>query len=259
MSPTISVITVTFNAAEVLPGLIESLRAQTDREFEWIVIDGNSSDGTVALIKNASDVISHWLSEDDFGIYDAMNKGVRLAHGKYYLVCGADDRLAPSAIANYRMSVLSSDADMVSATVETSSGLIRPNKSRSWLIRPASFVSFHSVGLLIRRDLHSQYGYYSRRFPIAADQYFIKSVCLNPHSQLLIGNFVAGYYSLDGVSGADVPGTMTEIFRIQLETEPYQGLQILLFGLRLLRHYARIATFGRTKRIASIRSGKLHD
>ena len=88
MKPAISVITVTFNAAALLPGLMDSLRTQTDRDFEWVVVDGASTDGTVALLNSSGDILSHWISEPDFGIYDAMNKALQMARGEYYLVMG---------------------------------------------------------------------------------------------------------------------------------------------------------------------------
>jgi len=117
MKPTISVITVTFNTAKLLPGLIESLRAQTDRDFEWIVVDGASTDETIHLIKSAGDVVTNWISEPDFGIYHALNKAVRMATGQYYLVMGADDRLNPDAIAQYREHAYRSKADIITAMI----------------------------------------------------------------------------------------------------------------------------------------------
>lgn len=95
-----SIITATFNAAKVLPGLIDSLRQQTNRDFEWIVIDGASTDGTRDLLRKNEDIISHWISEPDKGIYDAWNKGVAKAQGEWVLFVGADDRLwSPNVLA----------------------------------------------------------------------------------------------------------------------------------------------------------------
>lgn len=103
VTPGISIVTATFNAAALLPGLIESLSAQTDRNFEWIVIDGKSTDTTRQIIESAGSIVSTWISEPDFGIYDALNKAIRIASSEYYLVLGADDRLLPDAIAHYRL------------------------------------------------------------------------------------------------------------------------------------------------------------
>jgi glycosyltransferase involved in cell wall biosynthesis len=89
----VSVICVTRNAAAQLPGLIDSVRKYKTPEIEFIVIDGNSTDETVNCIKQNTDVIDFWLSEPDKGIYDAMNKAVGYAHGKWLYFIGADDAL----------------------------------------------------------------------------------------------------------------------------------------------------------------------
>jgi glycosyltransferase involved in cell wall biosynthesis len=248
MSTRISIITVTHNAAMVLPGLIDSLHAQTDREFEWIVVDGVSMDGTVEMIKSAGDVVGKWISEPDCGIYDAMNKAIGLASCEYYLVCGADDRLSPTAVADYRQAVSESSADIVSACVASDAGVSRPMRGQSWRLGHLAFVSQHSVGALIRKSLHLDFGVYSPRFPIAADQYFLKRVCMSPTVRLATADFIAGRYSMEGMSGSDIPGTMSEFFRVQLETERYPSLQVVLYLLRLVRYFGRIVAYGMAKR-----------
>lgn len=250
----ISIVTVTFNAAAMLSGLIDSLRNQTDRDFEWIVVDGGSTDGTVELLCSAPDVVAKWISEPDFGIYDAMNKAIKLASSDYYLVCGADDRLAQSAVADYRRVIMDTKADMVSACVDTAAGRVRPGMGQSWRRGHSAFISHHSVGVLIRRALHERFGYYSCRFPISADQFFIKRACISSGIRFVVADFVAGEYSIEGVSGSDIPGAMTEFFRVQLETEPYPVLQVLLFGLRLFRHWGKVVAFGQSRR-SSLRKG----
>jgi glycosyltransferase involved in cell wall biosynthesis len=245
----LSVLTVTYNASNELPGLIESLRAQTDQSFEWVVMDGASTDGSQALISAAGDVVSHWLSEPDFGIYDALNKAIRYATCDFYLVCGADDRLAPDAIANFRETLnREPDADLVCASVEADSRIISPFRGQPWRWGHLAFVSQHAVGTLIRKNLHQQFGFYSLRFPIAADQYFLKKACLSPNTKLICGEFVAGHYAVGGVSSSDFPGTMSEYFRVQLETERFPALQLLLYLFRLLRYSNRVLAWGKTRR-----------
>lgn len=251
MDATISILTVTRNTATVLSGLVESLRAQTDQGFEWVVVDGASTDATTTMLAEAGDVVDKWISEPDFGIYHAMNKALDLASGEYYLVCGADDRLSPTAIANYREAIHKTSADVISASAETAVGIRRPGLGQSWRYGHAAFVSYHSVGTLIRRSLHERFGYYSCRFPIAADQYFLKQVCMAPTVKFVTADFVAGHYSLEGMSGSDIPGTMSEFFRIQLETERYVGLQVILHALRMLCHFGRLVAYGKAKRTAA--------
>lgn len=230
----ISVVTATFNAADVLPGLINSLLAQTDRDFEWVIVDGGSTDSTENIINSASDINITWLSEPDFGIYDALNKAIRLASGEYYLVVGADDCLQPEAIAQYRLHALQSQADIISAGINYNGKVSFGYSGNSWLHGMFAYVSGHSVGTLIRRNLHQEFGEYSRRFPVAADMYFIKRVCQARTTVLHRANFVAGELGTSGVSSMDKAATFCDCFRVQLETEPGKLAQVLLLIAKLI-------------------------
>ena len=91
--PLISVITSTYQAAEFLPITIESIKRQKATNFEWIIVDGGSTDGTVDVIKNNQDIICAWISEKDNGIYNAWNKAVKMARGEWVIFIGAGDEL----------------------------------------------------------------------------------------------------------------------------------------------------------------------
>lgn len=236
MKPTISIITVTYNAAHVLPGLINSLRAQKDRGFEWVVVDGASTDGTVELLNESGDVITHWISEPDFGIYHAMNKALQIMTGEYYLVMGADDRLNPDTIAQYRHYAQISGADIVTALIKRN-GIIEQRKPRRpWLYAHHAYVSEHSVGALIRKELHEKFGVYSKRYSIGADVLFLKKVCLNPDIKVTRADFVAGTFGSAGTSREDRAAAICDYFRAQLETENNKYLQIVLFAAKILKN-----------------------
>ncbi|MCY1719091.1 glycosyltransferase family 2 protein [Prolixibacteraceae bacterium Z1-6] len=98
----ISIITATYNAAEYLPHLIESIIHQKNQEIEFIIIDGNSKDNTVPVIQKYEHCIDYWISEPDNGIYDAWNKGIKIAKGNWIMFLGADDKLKPHAIEKYK-------------------------------------------------------------------------------------------------------------------------------------------------------------
>ena len=97
----LSIITVTFNAEKFIIPTIESIIKQTFNDFEYLVIDGKSSDTTPAIIQKYSDKIDQFISEPDQGVYDAMNKGLKLAKGKYILFLNAGDELStPTLLAD---------------------------------------------------------------------------------------------------------------------------------------------------------------
>lgn len=89
--PLISIITVSYNAANTIEQTILSVINQNFKDFEYIVIDGGSTDGTVDIIKKYQDKITFWVSEPDKGIYDAMNKGIQIAKGEWVNFMNAGD------------------------------------------------------------------------------------------------------------------------------------------------------------------------
>jgi glycosyltransferase len=97
-NPAISVIIATKNSVECLAAALTSLRIQEDADFECIVIDGGSTDGTVGVIEANADIINYWISEEDDGIACAFNKGVRRATGLLVYFLGSDDIIHDSRV-----------------------------------------------------------------------------------------------------------------------------------------------------------------
>ena len=91
MKPKFSIITITYNAASVIEPTLASVAAQTYRNFEYLLIDGGSSDDTVAKAQASGIEFAHIVSERDNGLYDAMNKGIKLAKGDYLCFLNAGD------------------------------------------------------------------------------------------------------------------------------------------------------------------------
>lgn len=86
-----SIITVCYNASATIRETIASVLGQTYQEFEYIVVDGKSSDGTVEILQSIADKRLSFVSEKDSGIFNAMNKGLKMASGEYLIFLGADD------------------------------------------------------------------------------------------------------------------------------------------------------------------------
>lgn len=238
--PLITVLTATYNAAAHLPGLIASLRQQTDPEFEWIVVDGASSDETLELLGSASDVLTHCISEPDFGFYHALNKGIACVRTRYYLVLGADDRLEPNAIRLYREAAAASGADIIATPVRVGGKMVTAWKGQPWRRGSSAYISQHSVGTLIRTELHTQFGDYSSQFPVAADSYFIKKVMATPGIKVNYADFVSGDFGTGGLSSENLLLAMTDLYRIQMLTENTPILQTALFAWVMLKNFSRI-------------------
>lgn len=101
-APLITIITVTYNAGDVIDKTLDSLKEQSYKDFEFLVIDGASKDDTVKRVEAASLPSTKILSEPDKGLYDAMNKGIGLANGKYIIFLNAGDSFhTPNTLRQY--------------------------------------------------------------------------------------------------------------------------------------------------------------
>jgi glycosyltransferase involved in cell wall biosynthesis len=99
-TPLVSIITVTYNAEKYLEQTIKSVTAQSYKNIEYIIIDGQSTDGTATIIQRYREHIAYCFSEPDNGIYDAMNKGIRKASGELIGIINASDFYQPDAVEN---------------------------------------------------------------------------------------------------------------------------------------------------------------
>ena len=94
----VSIITVTYNSAKYVEDCMNSIIRQDYKNIEYIVVDGNSTDGTIEIIEKNAQYISKWISEEDGGMYDALNKGMELATGDIIGILNSDDVLASADV-----------------------------------------------------------------------------------------------------------------------------------------------------------------
>lgn len=122
--PLISVITITYNAADTLPVTMESVAEQSFKDFEHIVIDGASTDDTITIARKMGTSGIRIVSERDNGLYDAMNKGIKFARGRYLLFLNSGDKFHSSdtlqayaeAIEKKSPDIIYGDTDIVDIT-----------------------------------------------------------------------------------------------------------------------------------------------
>jgi len=172
----VSIITVSFNSAKTIADTIESVLSQDFPQIEYIVVDGGSKDDTVSIIKRYQDHISHWVSEKDQGMYDAMNKGIAMATGDVIGILNSDDVYMNTHIVSELMELMQSQraqvvfADLILVDQENpqkvlryyDSGHFNPNKFKyGWM--PAHPTVF------VKRELYEAVGNFSITYQIAAD------------------------------------------------------------------------------------------
>jgi glycosyltransferase involved in cell wall biosynthesis len=207
-------------------------------DFEWIVIDGESTDHTLQVLAEYEENISILLSEPDNGVYDAMNKGIRLAKGEYLLFLNAGDSL-------YNTDVLESVAKMPEVDIlygdvkcidaEGKDVIKRcPDKlSRYYLLR--NMIPHQAT--FYRRNVFAEYGEYDISFRIAADyDFLVKCIYANNTSHCHIPRIVS-VYRTDGISSSSEfrPKRKAEYHRIRKKYFPW-----LRYGLKGLRMEFRL-------------------
>lgn len=234
----IAVITATYNAEEHISDLIKSLEEQTDKNFEWIVADGGSTDATVEKVKSIKNVKVTVSSQGDFGIYDAINRAIKISKSDYYVVIGADDFFYPNAIKVFNKNVLTDDFDIITAKYKSGTKVYGVRKGGSLLYKQSAYIAGHSTSTLFRKGLHDHIGYYSRAYPIAADQDFVLNA-VKYGAKIKIIEDVVGALGCGGVSNTDVLGSLTESLRVQIKHE-VKFLAIGVFLLKLIKNYTRI-------------------
>lgn len=171
MNAKISIITVCYNAEKTIAKTLGSIREQTAPPYEYIIIDGGSTDRTLAIIEENRDIISRWSSESDQGIADAMNKGIRKATGEYLLFLHADDYLAgPGALLEIEPVMTGKDICIFDYFFETGKGLIRRSFHNNffWL----NFKGICHQSVLCRRSLFDRVGMFDDSFRITMDYDF---------------------------------------------------------------------------------------
>jgi len=170
----ISIITVVYNDVKHIKSTIESVLNQTYSNIEYIIIDGGSLDGTVDLIDNYKLNISYFISEQDQGIYDAMNKGIRNSTGDWLIFLNSGDLLYNKNTITDLNNSLTTDAEIVYGDVRVESETMnlsfkRTAKEISNILN--GMVISHQA-FVIKRSLHIT-NYYDTRYRIAADYNFM--------------------------------------------------------------------------------------
>lgn len=180
MNEIISIITASYNSEKTISKTLESLLNQSSKEFEFIIIDGNSKDNTVEIIKEyvplfrQKNINIFWKSEKDSGIYDAWNKGLNLANGEWISFLGSDDILLPNAIEIYNniaKKKSSKQLDLIHSKVEvTNNGKVIKviNGVWSWKIFK-NHMNLAHVGALHNINYFKKYGVFDDSYKITGD------------------------------------------------------------------------------------------
>lgn len=211
--PFFTILTASLNNRRTIKQTLESIMNQTYQNFEHIVIDGDSEDGTIGILKNAAHTYPlTWISEPDEGIADALNKGLNKSRGKYIIVIQADDYLLNPNILEKVHSLLKSEKnDIISFPVilnhPVKGNILRkPIKLLWW--NHFKFIFPHQ-GCFVKRSLFDKIGVFRNDFQIAMDYDFFYRA-LNHHITATFGDFPVAVMGGEGI-GTSVETTMQRL------------------------------------------------
>ena len=235
--PLISIITVVLNNKKFLQQSINSVLNQSYKNYELIIIDGKSNDGTLDILKKNDSKIDFWISEKDKGIYDAMNKGMKLSRGSIISILNSDDifykhtlKIATNYFNRYQY------IDFLFGSVIKYKLLYG---YRPWKIHWSfGFYSTHSVGFFIRKKAQKKVGYYNTKYKYSADyDFFYRMIAKHKlRGMATKKNEIFGKFRRGGISSKiSFMDYLNETIRVRLDN----GQNILLVSIIFLLKYTR--------------------
>ena len=212
----ISIITVCYNSAKTIEKTFQSVQSQTYKNIEYIVVDGGSKDTTLEIVQKYKELVSHFVSERDKGLYDAMNKGLKLATGDLIGILNSDDIFHDSSVLesvvefHNRNTV---DASISDVLYKNDNGkIVRKYSANNWTPEKlkSAFMPPHA-GIFFKKQLFTYYGDYQLNYQIAADfelitRFFLKNkitwkyLNINTTIMLVGGISSSGYKSYKIIS-----------------------------------------------------------
>ena len=213
---TLSIITINYNNALGLEKTLKSVLSQTNTQFEHVIVDGASTDNAVEIIQHyEKDATTRgikvvWISEKDKGIYNAMNKGIKMASGEYIQILNSGDCLAADTVVNDMLEALKEKeypeilyGNMLK-TVDWKT-YQRDNCGANSEYTPNSFLYFYNGTLnhdcaYIKRSLFDMFGYYNEKMKICSDwEWYVRAIVLGNISPIYV-NIDVTIFDMNGVS-----------------------------------------------------------
>jgi glycosyltransferase involved in cell wall biosynthesis len=231
----ITVITVVKNSEKTIEKCINSVINQSHKNFEYIIIDGDSSDSTNAIINKYKDKINIHITKKDMGIWDAMNKGLKLANGEIVGFLNADDFYYPNALQLVNRYFFDNKIDFLFGSVQKYKLMYG---YKPWKIKFSfGFYTSHSVGFFIKTKKHKKIGEYNPKYLSADLDFFykmIKKFKMDGMSSLkseIFGKFGSGGFS----SKVNYVDHLIDLNRIRIENNQNKFFVYFIFLIKIIK------------------------
>mgnify|MGYP002544277522 CR=1 FL=1 len=240
--PKISIVTVTYNAEKLIKDTIESVLSQTYCDYEYVFVDGRSSDDTCKIIAEYIEILKRkgisttYISEADNGIYDAMNKGADLAKGEWIYFLNAGDSFVENNVLEKVSCEFEDNIDIVyGGTVycHSNGDIAFTGRGEDVTIMP-KHMPFCVQASFVRNEIQNKYQY-DLNYRISADYNFFLQVYKNGHSFKKI-DLIINKYLLGGFSSAHPFKTYLEVGKIR-EKQGYLNRKSPIYIMKVIRFY----------------------
>jgi glycosyltransferase involved in cell wall biosynthesis len=221
-TPLFSIITVSYNSEKTIRDTIKSVLNQTETNFEYILIDGKSTDKTIEIIKSYENkfkekgIVYKWISEKDTGIYNAFNKGINLSKGDWISFLGSDDIYLKNALKIYKENIfnLKKEVDFVYSNILKNHKIIA-SKLWEWNTFKRKMTIAH-VGSFHHKNYFKTHGLFNEEYKIAGDY----EVLLRAKQHLRTHKIdeLTVVMGDDGVSSSQIKKVYIETTRAKIET-----------------------------------------
>jgi len=241
--PLITIITVVYNNASHIQKTLNSIFSQKYKNYELIVIDGASNDGTLEIIKKNKSKIDFWISEPDKGLYDAFNKGMKYATGDYIGFVNSDDILLPKALDILKKYILKyPKIDFFFGAVKKHWGIL--HGYNPWKIYFSwGFYSSHSTGFFIKTKSAKKVGFYNLKYKYSSDyDYFFRMIVkkklngIGTKKEELFGIFNRGGYS----SRVKFIDHFKEEIQIRKDNGQSKILLLIIIIYKIIKNFKRL-------------------
>lgn len=252
-----SIITICYNSEKTIERTIKSVLAQTCKEYEYIIVDGASKDGTLDIVQKYEPLFKgrmKWESEPDNGIYDAMNKGIQRSTGAIIGIVNSDDWLEPDALENVQNAVVANDNNMGALYCGGINYHLTNGEVKKW---PVSIKALHRdaknylvsgvrhPGLFVPKGVYERIGVFNKEMKLSADADFMLR-CYYQGVSFIDINTIVSNMSEGGLSTVDSVKTIKlfeEDRKLLLKSFGKSGLSFvwLYYSWKIRKSIKRIA------------------
>lgn len=233
----ISIIIATYNSEATLANALRSVLQQTYKEWECIIVDGASTDETLKIVLEYESIDSRFrhVSEPDKGIYDAFNKGWKMAKGEWIYYLGSDDELFPDAL-NSLMNA-SDNSMIVYGDMCYFRGTIEKYKQSPSNLSLGQMVSHQSM--IMKKDVLKRFGGFDESYQICADKDLIQK-CIQSKCTIKYANVFVAKFNISGVTGSKMDNLKEALAIDKKYNVAHPAILMFRYGKRYVKGYLRI-------------------